>query len=266
MDYTAALAALTKWAESTPAVRALVLTGSAAQGTEHRLSDRDVQVFTRDGDGLLADESWWRGLGDVLAVERLEDGDGNPTRLVYYAGGKLDFTLLEAGELKGRAYEGPYRVLLDKDGHAATAALRPEPDGPPTAEEFDESVNWAWAAALMEAKALVRDEPWSAKLRDQDLKEQLLEMIEWDHRARHGEEFDTGILGAGMRRWMDEDVQQALRHCWSGLDARESARALAATAGLYVALAERTAARHGFPAFDHERAHAELRSLLAEVG
>lgn len=265
MDYTAALTALTTWAESTPAVRALVLTGSAAQGTEHRLSDRDIQVFTSSAEELLEDESWWRRLGEVLAVERLEDDEGRPTRLVYYAGGKLDFSLLPAGELNGHTYDRPYRVLLDKDGLAATTTLRPEPVRPPTEEEFDESVNWAWAAALMEARAIVRDEPWSARLRDQDLKEQLLEMVEWDHQARYGAEFDTHHLGARMRQWMDEDVQRALDRCWSGVEPREAAHALSATVELYVRLAERTAERHGFAVFEHKRAEAELRSILDEL-
>ncbi|MCP9945971.1 aminoglycoside 6-adenylyltransferase [Streptomyces somaliensis] len=265
MDYTAALAALVEWAESAPAVRALVLTGSAAQATEDRLSDRDVQVFTSNTAVLLEDESWWRRLGEVLVVERLEDGEGNPTRLVYYVGGKFDFSLLPAEKLGGRGYDRPYRVLLDKDGLAATTALRPGRAEPPSAEEFDESVNWAWAAALMEARAIVRDEPWSARLRDQDLKEQLLEMIEWDHRARYGAAFDTHHLGARMRRWMDRDVQRALRRCWSGADPREAAQALLATVELYVELAGRTAVRYGFPVFDHERVGAELRSVLDEL-
>ena len=265
MDYNTALATLTEWAERTPAVRALVLTGSAAQDAEHRLSDRDVQVFTSDTTLLLEDESWWRRLGEVLAVERLEDGEGNPTRLVYYVGGKLDFSLLPAEELSGRGYDRPYRVLLDKDGLAATAELCPRRAEPPTEEEFDESVNWAWAAALTEATAIVRDEPWSARLRDQDLKEQLLEMIEWDHQARYGADFDTRYLGSRMRQWMDEDVQRALRRCWSGVDPREAAQALLATVDLYVELAERTAVRHGFAVFGHKRADSELRSILDEI-
>ncbi|WP_051133275.1 aminoglycoside 6-adenylyltransferase [Nocardia paucivorans] len=142
-----------------------LLTGSAAQGADHPLSDRDIQVFTTDIAALLEDESWWERLGEVLVVERLEDGDGNPTRLVYYAGGKLDFTLLPADDLGGRFYGRPFRVLLDKDSIAGTASHRPLVASAPKAGEFWESVNWAWAAALMEAKAIVRDEPWSAKLR-----------------------------------------------------------------------------------------------------
>ncbi|WP_016701287.1 aminoglycoside 6-adenylyltransferase [Actinoalloteichus spitiensis] len=263
MDYRRALEALVGWASTRDDVRALVLTGSAAAEGAHPLSDRDIEVFTTDTTALLRDESWWNDLGEVLVVERLEDGAGNPTRLVYYAGGKIDFTLLPARRLPGRVHARPFQVLLDKDGTATTARLFAPDPAPPSPEEFDESVNWAWAAALMQAKAIVRDEPWSAKLRDQDLKAELLRMIEWDHRARHGTAVDTRYLGTRMRQWMDTDIQQALGHCWASLDAADSTRALLATTRVYRALAERTATALCLPAFDHERVETELRTILA---
>lgn len=50
-------------------------------------------------------------------VERLEDEDsGYPTRLIYYKGGKLDFTLIPAEDLATVEHDRPFRVLLDKDG------------------------------------------------------------------------------------------------------------------------------------------------------
>ncbi|MBF6355249.1 aminoglycoside 6-adenylyltransferase [Nocardia higoensis] len=262
MDYSEAISALVSWAEARSDVRALILTGSAAQGTAHPLSDRDIQVFTTDIPALLDDESWWTGLGEVLVVERLEDGDGNPTRLVYYAGGKLDLTLLPADSLEGRVYEHPFEVLFDRDDAAHTLTHQPETAAAPTVEEFSESVHWAWAAALMEAKAIARDEPWSARLRHRDLEEELLRMIEWDHRARYGGDFDTRHLGTRMRSWMDTDIQADLERCWSGFGARGTEQALLATVDLYRGLAERTAQHFDFPAFDHQRLAAELHTIL----
>ncbi len=114
-------------------------------------------------------------------MERLENGDGEPTRLVYYAGGKLDFTLLRAGSLSGRVYDrrsSAPRQGRPRAGRGRCCTLVAAPD----ADAFSESMHWAYAAALMCAKAIARDELWTAKLRDNDLKAQLLEMIEWDHR------------------------------------------------------------------------------------
>lgn len=257
------LKTLTRWAAGRDVVRAIVLTGSAAAGAAHPLSDRDVEVFTTDVTALLEDESWWQGLGEVLVVERLEDDDEHPTRLIYYVGGKLDFTLLPADRLRNRVYQRPFEVLLDKDGVAATALYAGQvPAGVPSQAEFEESINWAWAAALMQAKAILRDEPWSAKFRDQDLKDELLRMIEWDHHVRYGAELDTRYLGTRMRQWMDADIQEQLGACWGGIDPGEATNALLATTRLYRDLAERTARSLGFPAFDHARVEAELVSIL----
>lgn len=54
-------------------------------------------------------------------TKRLEDGDGNPTRLVYYAGGKFDFTLLAAEEL-GSVFTS---------GRSWCCSIRTEPPAPP---------------------------------------------------------------------------------------------------------------------------------------
>jgi aminoglycoside 6-adenylyltransferase len=213
---------------------------------------------------LLADESWWSRLGDVLVVERLENAEGCPTRLAYYIGGKLDFTLIPANRMSGTTYERPYTVLLDKDGHADHLHLSKPKWTVPSECEFVESVNWAYAAALMCAKAAVRDELWAAKFRDQDLKEQLLQMVEWDHRARYGADYDTRYLGTRMNEWMDQDVRQELLGCWAHLEPVDTAAGLRNTIRLFSNLASRTAAAWGFHPFDHARVHAEIEATLAQ--
>jgi len=47
-------------------------------------------------------DDWWSHLGDALAVERLENGDDKSTRLIYYLGGKLDFTLVSVDDVLHR--------------------------------------------------------------------------------------------------------------------------------------------------------------------
>ena len=162
------------------------MTGSASAHETHLLSDRDIEVFARDVEPLLAVESWWSTLGRVLVVERTENDNGQPTRLIYFTGGKLDFTLIAADELTAATYERPFTVLLDKDDQARSLRCVPPQRSLPDADSFHTCVNEAYAAALMCAKAVVRDELWPAKIRDEDLKWNLLQMIEWDHRPlRH---------------------------------------------------------------------------------
>ncbi|MDV8021367.1 aminoglycoside 6-adenylyltransferase [Rhodococcus sp. IEGM 1330] len=118
MGYDSAVRSVLTWSKQNENVRAVVLTGSPATHAEHPLSDRDIELYVRNTEPLENDDSWWLELGDVLAVGRLENGDDQPTRLVYYVGGKLDFTLVDVADAAGE-YDRPFQVLLDKDGQPA---------------------------------------------------------------------------------------------------------------------------------------------------
>lgn len=265
MNYGEVLERLVGWAAQTDSVRAVILTGSGANGDDHPLSDRDVELYATGPDDLADEESWWSGPGEVLVVERLEDEDsGYPTRLIYYAGGKLDFTLIPAEDLSTIEYDRPFRVLLDKDGHAPDPDSVSTPRGElPDEEEFEECVHWGYAAALMCAKAVVREELWSAKLRDQDLKEELLRIIEWDHLARYGTAHDTRYLGIGMSSWMDSDIRDELNECWGHFPADDTVKALRHTIDLFARLATRAGSGLGLRPFNHDRLRREIDAILA---
>ncbi|WP_425005022.1 aminoglycoside 6-adenylyltransferase [Mycolicibacterium sp. S3B2] len=262
MDYNAVLDALSKWAQRTDNVRAVLVTGSAAAGDVHPLSDRDIEIYAHNVESLLEDESWWNGFGEVLVVERLANDPGPPTRLIYYAGGKLDFTLIPAGDLATAVHTRPFQVLVDKDACAPPSPSTVETPNPPKPDEVDQAINWGYAAALMCAKAVVRDELWSAKLRDNDLKDELLRMIEWDHRLRYGASIDTRYLATRMNTWMDADIRSELSHCWSRFDAADTAAALRRTTALFSRLSERVATALDLPVFDHERLISEIDHIL----
>lgn len=263
MDYEEVIDKLTSWATRNDAVRAMVLTGSAAAHQSHPLSDRDIEIYVTEPARLLEDESWWDQLGEVLVVERLPNPGWHPTRLVYYAGGKIDFSIIPADALPTVRHDRPFTVLLDKDGLASSLSQVAAEVSLPDQATFDERLNWGYAAALMEAKAIVRDEPWSAKLRDGDLKESLLILIEWDHLARYGLDYDVRFLGSRMRQWMDPDVQEDLERCWGRFDARDSADALRSSVSLFGKVAVRVAQVLGFESFDHGRLSQEVETILA---
>ncbi|WP_432575051.1 aminoglycoside 6-adenylyltransferase [Kineococcus sp. SYSU DK005] len=263
MDYDDVLEALTRWASAEDGVRALVLTGSAAAGQAHPLSDRDLEVYALDSAPLLADDSWWDGLGEVLVVERLHAPGWYPSRLVYYAGGKLDLAVIPIEQITSLRRDRPFQVLLDKDGRASALSLTAATPALPSADDVEQALHWGYAAALMCAKAAVREELWMAKVRDRDLKEQLLLLIEWDHRARHGPGFDTRHLGTGMGRWMDADVRAELQRCWGRFDAVDTAAALRASVALFARLAVRLSERLGLAPFAHERLRAEIEDILS---
>lgn len=261
MNYQGVLADVVSWAERESNVRAVILTGSAASNAEHPLSDRDLELHVQQRGPLENSDEWWSSLGDVLAVERLENGEDQPTRLIYYVGGKLDFTLIRIDEERG-VYDRPFTVLLDKDEVAGDFTLCAPTVVGPTQAVFDESANWAGAAVLMTAKAIMRDEPWSVMMRDADFKVELLRMIEWDHILRYGSSRDVRYLGTQMRSWMDIGVQHVLDTCTVtyGADNRD---ALSAGIEFFSRLSHQVAGEGGLAPFPFERIETEVLRIFS---
>lgn len=247
MNYDGALREITGWAESDENVRCVVLTGSAAAASDHPLSDRDIELHLRDVNALEQDDSWWNALGKVIAVEKLENAYGQPTRLIAAASG---------------VYERPFRILLDKDSAAQRFNRILPLAAPPDQESYDECVNWASAAALMAAKAIARNEPWSVKIRDGDLKSELLRMIEWDHLLRYAGSRDVRFLGTAMRQWTDAETQDRLEECWATFGLADSKRALIASHQLFRDVAAKIAIAGGLVGFNHEAVRAEISDIL----
>ncbi len=257
------LQAIVAWAERDDDVRAVVLTGSAARDDGDALSDLDVELYVREPATLLASDEWFEHFGEVLVVERLPNPGWHPTRLVYYGTGKVDFTIAPLDALRNTVYVRPFCVLIDKDGAAGHLRFVPSPWTPPSAAEVGECWSFFWAAALMQAKSLVRGELWAARRRDADLKRELLRAIEWDHRARYGPDFDTWFDGKRMRTWMDAGVRRKLDACWSGWQPEAAAPALYASIDLFVtSLAGACAGTgHAVPG-DAERLRAAVDAII----
>ncbi len=230
MDQDAAVVEIVEWAKGDDNIRAVVLTGSGARGSvgADPLSDVDVELYVRDPSMLLERDGWHRRFGQILATESLPNQGWNPTRLLYLVDGKIDFTIVNVDEAHRVVPDRVFRVLLDRDGIAETMSVDPTRLRPPDPGEVSECCNWFYAAALMEAKLLVRGQLWQAKFREWDLLRQLLRMVEWDHRARYGWDYDTWYNGKNIDRWADADVLSAAHACWSALEHADMQRALRA--------------------------------------
>lgn len=267
MDYQTALNDVVDWAIHNENIRVVVLTGSGARGPAEMddLSDLDLELYVDRPLELLEESSWYEKFGDLLVVEKLSNPGWFPTRLVYYINGKIDFLIAPSSAMSEAKYVRPFRVLVDKDGTGndlrVTLASR---NGPPGEGEFLECVNRFYAAALMCAKCVARGELWMAKLREFELMGQMLQMIEWDHRARYGQEFDTWYLGVHWRDWMDEDLRDDVAACWGHFDAEDSSRALLQSTLLFGRLADRAASELGYRRFAHSRVNKELKRIVAQ--
>jgi aminoglycoside 6-adenylyltransferase len=245
VDHDAVLREVVQWVERDSNVRALVLEGSVGRGdvSVDEWSDLDVRLYVAEPRPLLERREWFEQFGEVLVVEALENPGWYPTRLVYYVDGKIDFMIAPLDALRDRRRFGRrVQVLVDKDG-LTTAIEQGEPPSVtvPDAAEFLRCVNEFYAAALVCARMLVRDEPVKAKFRDWDMKTRLFEMIAWDHRARYGSARDVRPFGTSFRTWVDADVAEALDRCWSDLRVDASIRALHATVALFRTTGDRAA-------------------------
>ena len=244
----------------------MVLTGSLARndGTQDAYSDIDIELYVTDPAQFLEHDDWYHQFGEVLVVEALENPGWHPTRLVYYAEGKIDFMIGAVSALTdGVDYDQPFQILLDKDGITGelrrVASVR---DQPPTAEEFLQCVHWFYAAAIMWAKYLARDDLWPAKVRDWDSKTELLRMLEWDHKARKGWDYDTKHLGIHIHKWVDPDLLDEVAACWSGYSRQDSVPALWASLSMFDSLSTRTAIALDLTPFDAGPVRKRVGQLL----
>lgn len=265
MDHERLLARLVSWADGEDDIRAVVLTGSAARdpGSMDILSDLDVELYVDQPSRYLDDDAWYRRFGQVLVVEALDNPGWHPTRLVYYVGGKIDFMVAPVDALTRSTPARPFKVLVDKDGLAAGLRTTPDLDpAPPEPADFLRCNQWFYAAALMCARAVARREPWQAKVRDWDAKQQLLQMLEWDHGARHGWTYDTWHGGKHLDQWVDPEIRAQLDDCWAGFSLEDTTAALLASLELFDALSRRTADATGIDAFDPDPVRSEIVAIL----
>lgn len=268
------------WAGTQDAVRAVVLTGSLTRANtpKTRFSDVDVELILTDVAQYTESEAWLNAIGEVWLCFPLENGDDEPTRLVWFAGGKkIDFTLASVDKLQQMAdahrlsdyYELGYQLLVDKDGWAEKLPLPSYPPPTvqkPTAQQFDFVVKEFWFEATHVSQYIHAREMWVVKFRDWTMKSDLLQMMEWHTGTQHNWVVNTRHIGKGIAGWLDPEFLKSLHGIWGEFDAASSWRALLALLPLFRRLATETAAVLGYeyPADVDAKITAYIESLYAE--
>lgn len=185
-DHARVLERMVEWARVDDNIRVVLLTGSVPVGSEQvaALSDVDVELYVTEPARLLEHDAWYAQFGTVLVVEAL------PTR---------------AGIRRG------WCTTSDDDG----AARSPVGQHPARQRELPR-VRTRLLRGSCDVQYVVRDEPWQAKLRDWDLKRELIRMMAWNHKARYGWSYHTWRDGKHLKRWLDSDILGRLDACWAG--------------------------------------------------
>jgi aminoglycoside 6-adenylyltransferase len=259
-------ARIVKWAETTPTIRAVLLTSSRANphaAVDH-FSDYDVIVAVTDILPFFENGGWLTKFGDVLVVYRdpIKDelGYGRFAYITQYEDGtKIDFTLWPVALLKRVAVESRlpeeldigYSVLLDKD--QLTRQLQPpshEAHVPslPTEAEFQTLVEEFFHESTYVAKHLWRGDLLPLKYNlDQAMKQiHLRRMLEWRIEIDHHWSVRPGAYGRGMRKLVAPSVWEKLEQTYVGPALQDNWNALFSTISLFREIAQEVAGLLGF--------------------
>jgi aminoglycoside 6-adenylyltransferase len=275
------------WAAAEELVRAVVLTSTRAapEARTDRFSDYDVVLYVADTAPFAGGAEWLGRFGTVL-VSWPDQGTagGLPffMRLVIYEDEtKVDFTVAPVERLRDIARSGVlpdaldvgYRVLLDKDGHAAalpaptfTAHIPPRP----SREEFSALVEEFWFESTYVAKNLWRGEllPARHSLESVMKLDLLRRLLEWRVEMDHGWALRPGAYGRGLRRHLDPATWAELEGTFGGAEPSAGWESLFRTTTLFRRVALEVAAGLGltYPHHLDERMTAYLRRVEADAG
>ena len=250
------LETIIKWADRTPGISTLILSGSlAGKGNKDALSDYDIAVYGNSFD-FITNDDWILDIGEYLVCiqDRFEFlGYEIASRLIIFNEPiKVDFSFHPLQSLQAiisqkklpDAYNIGYRVLLDKERFASNL---PEPAykgfsiEEPTEKEFQKNISEFWFEIYHVAKYLHRDDLWAVKLRDLAAKKWLRQMLEWHHAVKMKWNFSPKQEGRGMKEWIDEKIWKQLHISFSNFSKKDSWDALENTINLYREIANENA-------------------------
>ena len=274
---------LIQWGDRQPLVRAMLLTSSRAipDAPSDVFSDYDVILALLDVHPFYEDRSWLEAFGRVLVLYRdpliLEGGLERSAYVTQYENGlKIDFTLWPVELLQRDAadpqlpdeFDAGYRVLLDKDH--LTDGLKPPTyraylPTPPTATQYQDTVEGLFQEATYVAKFLWRDDLVAAKhLLDYYMKqEHLRPMLEWRMEIDHQWSVKPGPYGRRLKKWLRPDLWAELEGTYTGAGLEENWEAMFRTIALFRKVAIEVGERLGYsyPHDLHRRAVAYLEKV-----
>lgn len=246
-------------------IRAVVMTSTRCNPSARLdpFSDYDIEIFTEDPDQFAESDEWFEALGPVLIVQRLRQGWGEPqfrgwSRLVVYEDGtRVDFQVTNLHHLKkaveslSDGYDIGYKVLLDKDGLAASLnppTYRAFIPGVPSEQSYSTRVNDFWWDSTCVAKFLWRDDLLAVKfmLEGYLIHLYLREMLEWSIEIERGWNWRPGHYGRDIKKALDPETYKELAGVYAGGDIEVLWESLFRTAALFRKVAIRVGEALGY--------------------
>lgn len=235
------------WAKTADDIRAAFVVGSRARQDHPAddFSDLDIVIYSSNPNIYLSDSNWLYNIGDVTCSFVYKTVGGDPERLCLFSGGwQIDFVILsyiqllktiESNRIPNNFYRG-VRTIIDKDNISKNVLpnIHKAPQNISINEElFLQIVSMFWFASLYTAKQILRGELWVAKSRDGNIKELLLQMVEWYSKAINDNNYDTWHAGRFINEWAPKDVLLELEDSFGHYNFTDSWRALIITINLF---------------------------------
>ena len=248
------------WAQTREDIKAAFVVGSRARNDHpaDEWSDMDIIIYTSETERYISDKEWLKNFGNVwTAIISRTSGGEQECLTLFEDGRQVDFVFQTADDLawivaKRKIPDNFYRgvkVLIDKDNIADQ--IMPKGFQAPqrtelTEKMFLESVNMFWFLALYLAKQIIRNDLWMVKVRDANMKELLLQMIEWHEENVNGMQYDTWHAGRFICEWASQETLEELGRAFGHFDKSDSWQALNVTISLYERLSYDIAQRAGY--------------------
>ncbi len=249
------------WAQTVEDIRAAFIVGSRARNDHpaDEWSDLDIIFFTSRQNYYLSNNEWLKNFGDIWTSFVSQTAGGDLECLTLFDGGwQVDFVIKPIDNLKqivenkivpNNFYRG-VKVIIDKD-HVAKNIMPQYTKAPQeialSEGMFIQTINMFWFVALYTAKQILRNELWVVKVRDSNMKELLLQMIEWHEKVVNGNEYDTWHAGRFLCEWASEETQVELQSSFGHFDRSDSWKAVMATITLFKRLSHDISQRMNFP-------------------
>ncbi len=248
---------LQNWANENDFVRAVILTSSRVNlnSCTDIFSDYDVELYVKDIQQFMNDE-WLTFFGDIMIrwpLKPMSTFDKEwITRLVLFGNEvRIDFQITSKKSIGSSAYDGGYKVLVDKDGltnNLNEATFSEYVIKKPTKEEYEALVNDFFWDATYVVKNLWRDELYYAKyMLDNIIRFKcLLKIIDWHIATQHNWSISTNKYGRFFKRYLDSKTWTELEATFSDASIENNWRAFFNMIDLFRKLAKNVAKNLGY--------------------
>lgn len=241
-------------------IRAAFVMGSRAR-KDHpadEWSDLDIFIYCHYPEKELRDATWLSDFGKVVTSIISKTAAGDVERLTLFEGGyQVDTvyfdmaalqSLLEADVIRGALARGLYplvdkdKLLLQLENKKFELDLRNNI----SEEQFMNVVNGFWFLSIYIAKQALRNNLWTAKKQENNLREFILQMVEWYEKMVRGDDYDTWYAGKFINEWAYLAIIEDFKQIYTGYTQKEIIKGVQASMQLFKRLSLEIGKKYGY--------------------